>query len=176
VSPWKVILATLAIFCTGLITGAVLVRSGIRSIPAAKQTGSNDVLQPGPLRAEFVQRMTEELGLTPEQHTKILTLVRESQERTRLLYGLIAEDIREEMRQSREAIRGQLTPDQAQKFEEMLKRRARRIEALRANQNDGGVLPRFRPGIFPQRDGPLFNRQNAEPAPPSGADPAAPKP
>ncbi len=161
-SPWKVILATLAIFCTGLITGAMLVRP--RPSPSAKQTGSNTVLQPGPLRAEFVERMSEELNLTPEQKTRILTLVRESQERNKLIYGLISEDVREEMRLTREAIRRELTADQVPKFEQMLKRRARIIEALRGDQNDGGA-PRFR-----QR--PFFNRQNTDPVPAPGANPA----
>jgi hypothetical protein len=165
VSPWKVILATLAIFCTGLITGAVLVRQAIRPSPASKQTTSNTVLQPGPLRAEFVHRMTEELNLTPEQQATVLTLVRESQERSKLIYGLISEDLRDEMRQTSEAIRKQLTADQAPKFDQMLKRRARIIEALRANQNDGGMPPRFR-----QR--PFFNRQDTGAGPASGSDPA----
>ena len=140
-SPWKIILATLAIFLTGLITGVVIVER-----VAVKPVGTNRVvrvmtnepsLQPGWLREEFVRRLDSELDLTPDQHRKVMSIVRESQERTKLLYSLIAEDVREEMRQTQDAIRKEITPEQAQKFDDMLKRR-RNMRNLRQNpQIDG---------------------------------------
>jgi hypothetical protein len=126
VNPWKVILATLAIFLTGLITGVVIVEQLVvkpAKRPPIRVPTPDLALQPGWLREEFVRRMDEELDLTPEQRRKIMNIVHESQERTRLLYSLIGEDVREEMRQTQEAIRKEITSDQAQKFEEMLKRR-----------------------------------------------------
>jgi hypothetical protein len=142
VSPWKVILATLAIFLTGLITGVVVVeRLAVK--PLGKQTvrfmTNEPSMQPGWLREEFVHRLDDELSLNEEQHRKIMNIVHESQERTRLLYSLIAEDVREEMRQTQDAIRKEITPEQSQKFDEMLKRRQRNLR------------PPFRPG--PQFDG-----------------------
>lgn len=163
-SPWKVILATLAIFITGLISGAVLVRFS----PQPGMMGRANVLnqpslQPGPLRDEFVHRMERELSLTPEQREKIIGIVHESQERTKLLYSLIGEDIREEMRETRESIRQQLRPDQARKFEEMLRQRPRRLATLRGEEPDE-----------PQRSWPV-NRPRGAPGP-RGAPPGEPPP
>jgi hypothetical protein len=126
VSPWKVILATLVIFITGLITGAVLVKQGGRPTFSGRPTNATDPLLPIIFREEFVRRMEQELELTPEQRVKINEIVHESQERTRLLYGLIGDDVREEMRHTRESIREQLNPQQTKKFEEMQHRRAAR--------------------------------------------------
>ena len=141
-NPWKIILATLAIFLTGLITGVVVVER-----VAVKPLGTNRVvrvttnepsLQPGWLREEFVRHLDDELALTPDQHRKVMNIVHESQERTRLLYSLIAEDVREEMRQTQDAIRKEITPEQAQKFDDMLKRRQRNLRPFRPNpQVDG---------------------------------------
>ncbi len=109
-SLWKVILATLAIFIAGLITGSVMVKTLVRPIPQRPLSQNPVLLQPGPIREEFVRRMTEELELTSEQREKILQIVHESQERTKLLYSLIGDDVREEMRQTRDSIRHELSP------------------------------------------------------------------
>jgi len=93
VSPWKVILATLAIFIAGLITGSVMVKTLINPMPPRPVPQNPVLLQPGPIREEFVRRMTEELELTPEQREKVLHIVHESQERTKLLYSLIGDDV-----------------------------------------------------------------------------------
>ena len=61
-----------------------------------------------------------------------MNIVHESQERTKLLYSLIADDVREEMRQTQDAIRKEITPEQAQKFDDMLKRR-RNLRPFRPN-------------------------------------------
>jgi hypothetical protein len=148
VSPWKVILATLVIFIAGLITGAVMVKQFGPS-PGTRTLSQSGPVLPGPLREEFVRRMAIELKLTPEQKDKILSIVHESQERTKLLYSLIGEDVRDEMRQTREAIREQLTPDQSRRFEEMMRLRERRLSGLRndklepgpgGNRSRGGAL------------------------------------
>ena len=134
-SPWKVILATLAIFMTGLITGVVVVEQlvvkPLAKRPPVRITTNDLSLQPGWLREEFVRHMDEELELTPEQRRKIMNIVHESQERTKLLYSLIGDDVREEMRQTQAAIRKEITPEQAKRFEEMLKRRPRAMRNLR---------------------------------------------
>jgi Spy/CpxP family protein refolding chaperone len=135
VNPWKLILATLAIFVTGLVTGVVLVEhlavKPVATRPPSPAPATDLSLQPGWLREEFVRRMDQELNLTPEQRRKVMNIVHESQERAKLLYTLIGDDVREEMRQTQEAIRKEITPEQAQKFEEMLKRRPRFSRSLR---------------------------------------------
>ena len=149
-SPWKVILATLAIFMTGLITGVVVVEQlvvkPLVKRPPVRITTNDLSLQPGWLREEFVRHMDEELELTPEQRRKIMNIVHESQERTKLLYSLIADDVREEMRQTQDAIRKEISPEQARKFDDLLKRRPRPLRNLRPNASpeneSGGSTPR----------------------------------
>jgi hypothetical protein len=144
VSPWKVILATLVIFIAGLITGAVMLKQ-FGASPATRSLPQTGPVLPGPLREEFVRRMAIELKLAPEQKDKVLTIVHESQERTRLLYSLIGDDVRDEMRQTRDAIREQLTPEQSRRFEEMMRARERRLNSLRNEKIDpgpGGNRPR----------------------------------
>jgi len=139
VSPWKVILATLAIFLGGLITGVVLVKTLVRPSPVSQVPAP--VLQPGPIREAFVRRMAQELQLSDEQRDKVLQIVHESQERTKLIYSLIGDDVREEMKETRDSIRQQLTPDQAKKFEEMLRRRQRMLSMR--NEDNEGFPPRL---------------------------------
>jgi hypothetical protein len=149
VSPWKVILATLAIFVAGLIAGVVVVEQvAVKPLlkrPTIHLTTNEPSLQPGWLREEFVRRLDNELELTPEQRRKVMNIVHESQERTKLLYSLIADDVREEMRQTQDAIRKELTGDQISKFEEILKQRRR------------PPFPPLRPN-FGDRSGPSSNQ------------------
>jgi len=168
VSPWKVILATLAIFVGGLITGVVLVKTLANSTEKAAAALPPVTVQPGPIREAFVRRMVQELQLTDTQREKVLHLVHESQERTKLLYSLIGEDVRDEMKDTREAIRKELTPDQGRKFDEMLRRRQRAL-AMRAEEEEaaGRLDPsRVRNGVAPRRQqpGPSPSPQS-EPAP-----------
>jgi len=173
VSPWKVILATLAIFIAGLITGSVMVKTLTPAMPLRPVSQNPVLLQPGPIREEFVRRMTEELELTPEQREKVLHIVHESQERTKLLYSLIGDDVREEMRQTRDSIRQQLTADQAKKFDDMLRRRQRRLQAQqlqRAEEDD--TPPPGRPDGLRFRGPP--NRPGGQPGPAPGEPGPAP--
>ena len=147
-NPWKVILATLTIFIAGLVSGLVIVQQlAVKPLahrPPVQVAANEPSLQPGWLRAEFVHRLEDELELTPEQRRKIMNIVHESQERTRLLYSLIGDDVREEMRQTQDAIRKELSRDQAPKFEEMLKQRR-------------GSFPKFRPNAGERSSGTSTN-------------------
>jgi len=178
VSPWKVILATLAIFIAGLITGSVMVKTLVNPMPARPVPQNPVLLQPGPIREEFVRRMAEELELTPEQPEKVLHIVHESQERTKLLYSLIGDDVREEMRQTRDSIRQQLTADQAKKFDDMLRRRQRRLQFQQQRGDEDDMPPgRFPPDGPRPRNGPGPNRPGGQPGPPNepGATPPIPQ-
>jgi hypothetical protein len=102
--------------------------------------------------------MAQELQLSDEQRDKVLQIVHESQERTKLIYSLIGDDVREEMKETRDSIRQQLTPDQAKKFDEMLRRRQRML-SMRNEDNEG----------FPPRlpvDGPRGPRRGEATQPP----------
>ena len=117
-----VVLATLVIFSTGLITGGVLVR---QLGPRPPVPANSAAVQPGPPQGmpQFLRRIQEELDLAPEQRRRIETIVRESQERTRLL-------ARSEFGKVRDQIRTELQPPQREKFERLLKERQRRMQEM----------------------------------------------
>lgn len=123
-SPWKVILATLVIFTSGLITGGVAVKY-LSQPPEMRvhRPPEELLLRPQMLREEFVRQMQKNLTLSPQQDEKILRAVHDSQERIRIYYDLIGPDIREELRQTREAIQAELSPEQVRQFEELVRRR-----------------------------------------------------
>ena len=69
---WKVILATMVIFGTGVVTGGLLVRHADHGRDRRPQRAGG-VVHPaqaapaGVMRIEFLRRMERELDLTPEQ-------------------------------------------------------------------------------------------------------------
>jgi Spy/CpxP family protein refolding chaperone len=133
VSPWKVILATLVIFTAGLFTGAVGVRQ--LSAPGSRfRPGPDSPFQPWMLRDQFVKYLGSQMDLSADQREKIGAIVHESQQRTQILTGLIEPEMREELKNTREAIRQVLTPAQQQQYDEILKKRFRR-------DKDGGRVP-----------------------------------
>ena len=137
-NSWKVILATLVIFGTGVVTGGLLVSYADRSNnaniehapapnsspnlarPQSQAQGTNPWLQ----RArELLRRMDRELNLTPEQHQRIEKLIAESAERTRSLWKPIAPQMNKEIQILHRDIRDELTPDQRPRFDEIFKLR-----------------------------------------------------
>jgi Spy/CpxP family protein refolding chaperone len=153
-----VVLATVVIFSTGLLTGVVLVRQmAPRSTPPPPRFA-------GPRWQQFMYQAQGELELTPEQHQRLTTILRESQERARTLAG-------GEFRKVREQIQAELSPAQKEKFERLLKERQRQMRETMA--------PGLRSGPWPNRQmttngDPLKpgQRQNTSTAPsPAGTEP-----
>lgn len=145
---WKIVLATLVIFGTGIITGGLLVgiADGVRErrhhwfeIHAAKlqqaaltnaphETAPKLNLSANnpPRRAfpkDFLERLDRELKLTPDQHKQIDQVLDDGQKRTKEIWDRINPELREEMKKSREQIRDLLTPEQRTKFEDLMKAR-----------------------------------------------------
>jgi Spy/CpxP family protein refolding chaperone len=135
VNSWKVILATLIIFGTGVVTGGLLVTYSHKALkPRPKQAavtaaaaasfpqhvaGRDAKLPPltEPNQKKFLDRLDRELKLAPAQRARIEIILREGQERTRDLW-------RAEMMVARQQIRAELTPDQQVHFQALLKQRA----------------------------------------------------
>lgn len=159
-STWKVILATLVIFCAGLITGAVLVRQ--TSKPNQPPVPPRDVAPNAPWWANrrFLDRMDSQLDLTPEQYRRLEVILKDAQERTRNVFG-------DEFRKIRDQVRQELTPPQRRRFEELIRQRPVR---------PGGDIP-MPPdgGRFPPRGGPARPRPEVQ-TPPEGARPQPPSP
>lgn len=113
-NSWKIILATVVIFGTGVLTGGLLVGHVVHEHrPAPRQRS------PEMWRKEFIGHLDRALKLTPEQHAAISRIVAAGQKRNWEIW-------REEMARVHQRIRAQLTPAQQKKFDEMEKRFAAR--------------------------------------------------
>ena len=123
-NSWKVILATMVIFGTGVVTGGLLVRysEAIPSPRPARTAGAGRSAQlhqrgrdaaglPAPSRAGTLE-------LTPEQREQLDKIIKESQERTR---KVMAPFLREEILRTKTEFRDALTPEQRTKFDSLLK-------------------------------------------------------
>lgn len=125
-NAWKVILATLAIFVAGVVTGALLVVYSGRSFVTRPARGTsnprpNQLATPGTMRLDFLRRVQRDLDLTPEQREHIDRIVKESQERMRKIEEPVTPAIREEFRRTKDEFREVLTPEQRLRFDELFK-------------------------------------------------------
>lgn len=119
-NPWKFILATVLIFGTGVVTGALvttLVERPHRAAAKPAQQLSYSQIQ----RAEFLGRLDKQLSLTPEQHDRIGQILRDSNQRTKPYWDPVASKMKDEVRTVTEKIRTELTPDQVAKFDVEIK-------------------------------------------------------
>lgn len=123
--PWKVIFATLVIFCSGLVVGGLIVKKNSRSFPNPHPFHGALTNTPPSLwhqqQKEFLRHMDHDLNLTEEQHADIEKTLKESQDRTKQIREKIAPEMRDELKRVREQIRAKLTPEQQKKFEDAVK-------------------------------------------------------
>ncbi len=132
---WRVIAATFVIFLAGVIAGAIATNHyhARQSRPAPAPTASlpEHALWPRTstnvppastnawrrLTTDFMASFGKELNLTPEQAAKIETIITDGQKRTKDLSDQLQPKVRDQMRETRESIRTELTPDQRKKFD-----------------------------------------------------------
>jgi hypothetical protein len=116
VNPWKFILATVLIYGTGVVTGALVIKLVDRPQPAhikpSPQLTYNQIQ-----RAEFLSRLQKQLNLTPEQNDHIGQILRDSNQRTKPYWDPVAAKMKDEVRTVTDKIRAELSPDQIAKFE-----------------------------------------------------------
>ena len=133
-NQWKIILATMLIFGTGVVTGGLLVRHVEHRVfrPHPYNGGGTNRPAPGAqvglppasagfLRIELLKRLARELDLNQEQRERIDKILKESQERTRTLMEPIAPQLRAEVLRTKAQFREALTPEQQARFDELLK-------------------------------------------------------
>lgn len=122
-SPWKVILATILIFGAGVLTGSFITKRSFQTAPIIRPP-SEDVAGPSPwfVRKEYLHRLEQKLQLTPSQRERIARILEESHERTKNLMRPISPQMQAEVREVRQKIKAELTPEQGVKFEEMRNR------------------------------------------------------
>ena len=174
-NTWKVILATMVIFGTGVITGALVVRQSGNMRPPFRPPDDRverplppSLLAEGGIpqghvqRMEFLNRVQRELNLAPGQRARIEKIIGDGQARTKELWEPVAKQMRQEMQQVRERIRAELTPEQRIRFEELLKQRPPRKPGEPPIQDR-----RPRDFRYPQPQGnPPLNGRPQQPPPP----------
>ncbi len=182
-NTWKVVLATLVIFGTGVVTGGLLVahanHTRFRDDHVVRHELSNHPSVPEPavanpnrasnapmgtpqfLRLELLQRIEREMILTSGQHEKIEAIIREGQERTRQILQPIQPQLREELRSAQERIREVLTDEQLRRFDELMQQRPQRRPE---DQPGPDRRPREQRRQFP----PLNNQPGQPPTPQPG--------
>lgn len=106
---WKVILATIVIFAAGAIAGGILVKTLWAPVP--------EILS----RQFFQARLKRELQLSADQTNRIDKIFSESNERLKIIRGLVAPEEKKELQEVRDSIRAILTAEQREKFEQLLK-------------------------------------------------------
>jgi Spy/CpxP family protein refolding chaperone len=146
VNAWKIVLASLAIFAAGVLTGALatrLARPIVRppvEMAAPAIAGSNSlaarpgmVRMPGSQRLDSLQRMLEsQLDLAPEQREQVQRILKDGRDAMRRHWDPIEPRLREENRRIWNDIRQALRPEQRQKLEELLfRKRATETNAVR---------------------------------------------
>jgi hypothetical protein len=141
-----IILAAGVIFCTGVITGSLLIRQTCGKAPgnadrpavepAARPPGDKRGPDSKPevplprlaerLSKEFVRRLDTTLHLTLTQSNNIARIVAEGQERNRVIWTNVAPHMRKVMQDVNQQIRAELTPEQLKQFEVLMKQPPRR--------------------------------------------------
>jgi len=159
VNPWKFILATVLIYGTGVVTGALVTTLVERPHKAAvkppQQLTYNQIQ-----RAEFLVRLDKQIGLTPEQHDRIGHILRESNQRTKPYWDPVAARMKDEVRMVTEKIRAELSPDQVAKFDAEIKsiRPAKKPETERKDKKGGSTnAPPAKPKLKPTANPGLTN-------------------
>jgi len=142
VNTWKVILATMVIFGTGVVTGMVggglLVRyAGVPFPPVRRAAAMRQQATPpsaGGMRLEFLRRVQNELDLTPDQHARIDDILRHSQDRTRKLMDPVNPLLRDELKRTRAEFVDVLMPKQRTRFNQLVKEQQQRSREQRQAQ------------------------------------------
>jgi hypothetical protein len=146
---WKIVLATLVIFGSGIITGGLLVSYSdrawhrspqqLRATREPREAGARREQPPaenrayrvppppmrGPLRKDFLDRLTRDLRLDDTQRGKIEKIIAEGQERTRDIWLQHEPEFRAALSETRARIRNVLTAEQQRRFEELLRQHPR---------------------------------------------------
>ncbi|MBL9136336.1 MAG: hypothetical protein JNK85_10735 [Verrucomicrobiales bacterium] len=138
---WKVIVAAGLIFGLGVVTGML----AQRTVNANSGHGRGRDAGMGTLldsRFAPLQKMQEELLLSPEQAKRIDAILHDGQGRMRQFWDTCQPRLKAEMKQVREGISAELTPEQRGKFDELLKRhRELRVPRADKEKNRGPDNP-----------------------------------
>ena len=152
VGTWKIVLASLLIFAAGVLTGRLTVGASFRTprahavartTPGSPRAGSTNfpgtnvatgILRGGTnrlsgaphavQRLEAFRRASRQLDLDPAHRARVDGLVAESTERLRVLWSPVAPLLQQEVKDLRKRIAEELTPEQRERFDALLDKRA----------------------------------------------------
>ena len=145
-NAWKIILATILIFGSGVVTGGLLVRRTSQTeSPRQGRLPAVTALHPtapGGLPSRVPAASTA--GTEPEPRSKgsESIIFSQSQERTKQLMEPVTPHLREELDRAKREFSEILTPPQRLRFDELLKQRAkdqRRDKGSHAQEKDAPV-------------------------------------
>jgi hypothetical protein len=111
VKIWKIILATVVIFIAGAFAGGMFIKSRTPPQP----------IPPILSQQRFQQKLKRELQLTGDVTNRIDKIFAESNARIKMTWDLLNPEMQKELKETRDAIRAELTPEQREKFEQLLK-------------------------------------------------------
>jgi Spy/CpxP family protein refolding chaperone len=146
---WQVVLATIAIFVAGLVTGGATALGVVKWIarhpkayPAGFAVLAARPAQPQQFGPQLLRSFVNQLGLTEDQRERIGPIVRRT-------VGQLARERREVQLTSALAIEKMqdeiadiLTPEQRAKFEELISKQRERLQQLRQQGAlQGGLQP-----------------------------------
>lgn len=122
-NTWKVILATLVIYSAGILTGTLLT-TALRPVAASRPPTPVPVYPGGDIfQQRFLDRLKNEVELTPEQIQRLEMVFKESRERMKTWWEIIGPEMQAEIQDVRDRIRLELTPEQREQFEKLIKKR-----------------------------------------------------
>ena len=123
---WKVILATIVIFAAGALAGGLFVNNRIAQAPPPKPPVPGIISQ-----QHFQARLKSELKLTADQTNRIDKVFADGNARIKIIWDLLGPEVQKERQVVYENIRAILTPEQREKFEQLLKEPPRRPDQRR---------------------------------------------
>jgi Spy/CpxP family protein refolding chaperone len=132
VKIWKVILATLVIFAAGMFAGGIAVNK-FRPAPPPPKPPVPPILS----QHRFQEKLKKELQLTADQTNRIDRIFAESNARIKIIWDLLGPEMQKERKEVYESIRAELTPEQREKFEQLLKEPPRRPDGQRRGSHPG---------------------------------------
>ena len=129
---WKVILAKLVIFAAGMFAGGIAAYR-FKPVPPPPTTPVPPILS----QHRFQEKLKKELQLTADQTNRIDRIFAESNARIKIIWDLLGPEMQKERKEVYESIRAELTPEQREKFEQLLKEPARRPDGQRRGPRPG---------------------------------------
>lgn len=117
-NPRRATLLVIAVFLTGVGLGAVGsygIMKRTFAAPAARHTETEK-------RAQWVEHLTNEVALTPEQQRSLDQILTQLQERYKTIHQQQMPQFEQARQEARNRIRAILTPEQKPKFEDFLRR------------------------------------------------------